>query len=171
MPNRNEQRLAGNSIGKRSSIPSADIDWDLVTVWRKNKETWKQISVRLGGGMSPQLLRVRAANLGKIELLGHALGHGPRADWTLITKLIASGKTYNEIAQHVGLSSGHSLYTMVHRRRRQGRWTLPLPPKAKRAAWLKALRERLAAQHPELAPVESDRPSGTTKPILAIAID
>jgi hypothetical protein len=126
------------------------VPWGLVGKWRRNKETWKQVSMRLGGEVGPELLRAWAEKLGKKTLLGHALGRGKRADWKLIAKLIRAKKSYDFTAKKVGLSSGQSLYVMIEQRRKQGRWSIPPPPRDRRAAALKGARRRRERQLAEL---------------------
>jgi hypothetical protein len=102
----------------KSKLPH-DFDWRPVTVWRKNRETWKEISARTG--IDHQALRVAAAKLKKTELLGCR----DRADWRLIKKLYKQKKSLDEIAAAAGLASGHSLSTNIGHRRKDGRWKLP----------------------------------------------
>jgi hypothetical protein len=105
----------------KSQLPT-DFDWRPVTVWRKNRETWKQISARTG--IHHQTLREAAAKLKKTELLGFR----DRADWDLIKILYRRKKSLDEIAAAVGLTDGHSLSANITKRRMDGRWRLPKRP-------------------------------------------
>jgi len=95
---------------------------NLFTLWRKNREIWKEISARTG--VDHKTLREAAAKLKKTELLGCR----DRADWDLIKKLYKQGKSLAEIATEVGFTSGHSLSANITQRRKDGRWHLPKRP-------------------------------------------
>jgi transposase-like protein len=99
------------------------IDWRLVKACRKKGETWKEISARTG--IRHQSLRDWAAKLKKTELLGGRRGSRITADWNLIADMYRNRQPLSEIAEKAGLSSGHSLSTMIANRRRDGRWSLP----------------------------------------------
>jgi hypothetical protein len=102
----------------KSKLPD-NFNWRPVRLWRKNRETWKQISARTG--IHDKTLREAAAKLKKTELLGFR----DRADWDLIKKLYKQRKSLDEIAVKAGLTSGHSLSANITNRRKDGRWTLP----------------------------------------------
>lgn len=130
----------------------ADIDWPLIAACRKKRMKWKEIGTLTG--MDHQKLRESAAALGKTELLGCR----SRVDWDLIARLYKRGKDYNFIAAKVGLTSGHTLWTAIRARRLDGRWTIPLRPRDRRAAFLKGLRAKL-----QLASAHQPRRSPSTR--------
>jgi hypothetical protein len=126
----------------KSKIPD-NIPWRMIRRYRKKEMTWKSIGALTG--LPYWLLPRWARSLGKLDLLGHAQGQREVSDWKLIARLIGRGKSYDLVAAKVGLKSGKTLSSMIRQRISDGRWTAPLPPRHRRAAAFKGIREKYEA--------------------------